>query len=178
MEAAVTTVYGQRENLWRKKYACLIADGDNSVYKHILDHRPYLTPTVEEVKRKTHLVRNYCRKFREIATTGTTYVDLLWNRQYIIQKRNKICVAIFRIWAAVVKVLTTDLLNHLIHIYRPDINYFYKESKSNKENIVPFLQECGLYSKILIAVRYSADNAKRLIEDVTRNVATPSWVSL
>lgn len=48
------------------KYNKLIADGDNNVYKKILDARPYKNIIVEKVECRNHLLRNFCNKLREL----------------------------------------------------------------------------------------------------------------
>jgi len=53
MEAAIVCEGFQRsEEMYGVKYARLIADGDSSVYKKILESRPYKNFTVEKVECK------------------------------------------------------------------------------------------------------------------------------
>lgn len=69
MEAAViVNGFRESESMYGIRYHKLIADGDSSVYKHILEARPYKNRTVEKIECKNHLLRNFCKKMREIAT--------------------------------------------------------------------------------------------------------------
>lgn len=49
-------------------YERMIADGDSSTYKKILEGRPYPNCTVEKVECKNHIFRNICKKLRNITT--------------------------------------------------------------------------------------------------------------
>lgn len=48
------------------KYAKMIADGDSSTYKKILEARPYQNLTVEKIECRNHLLRNYCNKLKAL----------------------------------------------------------------------------------------------------------------
>jgi len=68
MEAAIIFEgFKQSESMYGIRYHRLIADGDSSVYKQILDTRPYKSLTVEKVECKNHLLRNFCKKLKEIS---------------------------------------------------------------------------------------------------------------
>lgn len=54
------------------KFSTMIADGDSSTYKKILDARPYNKLTVEKVECRNHLLRNYCNKLKAL-TKDTTF---------------------------------------------------------------------------------------------------------
>jgi hypothetical protein len=49
------------------RYKFLIADGDSSVHKKLLECRPYGNITVEKIECKNHLLRNYCAKLRDLS---------------------------------------------------------------------------------------------------------------
>lgn len=48
--------------MYRIRFACLIVDGDSSVYKKILDCRPYKATMMEEIECKNHLLPNFPNK--------------------------------------------------------------------------------------------------------------------
>jgi hypothetical protein len=48
----------------------LIADGDSSVHKKLLECRPYSNVTTEKIEFKNHLLRNYCRKLRDFLNSS------------------------------------------------------------------------------------------------------------
>lgn len=56
--------------MYNVKYAQLIADGNGSVYKRILEKMPYKTKTVEKIECKNHLLRNFCNKLRQISAAS------------------------------------------------------------------------------------------------------------
>lgn len=69
MEASIVVEgFKQSESTYGIRYHKLIADGDSSVYKQILDARPYKHLTVEKVECRNHLLRNLCRKLRDMTT--------------------------------------------------------------------------------------------------------------
>lgn len=69
MEASIVMEgFKQSESTYGIRYHKLIADGDSSVYKQILDARPYKHLTVEKVECRNHLLRNLCRKLRDMTT--------------------------------------------------------------------------------------------------------------
>lgn len=47
-------------------YKKLIGDGDSSVYKKIIEARPYGSQLVEKIECKNHLLRNFCTKLRDL----------------------------------------------------------------------------------------------------------------
>jgi hypothetical protein len=49
------------------RYKFLIADGDSSVHKKLLECRPYGKVTIEKIECKNHLLRNYCTKLRDLS---------------------------------------------------------------------------------------------------------------
>uniref|UniRef100_A0A1B6MAV4 Mutator-like transposase domain-containing protein n=1 Tax=Graphocephala atropunctata TaxID=36148 RepID=A0A1B6MAV4_9HEMI len=71
MEAA-TIVEGflTSEEMYNVQYARMIADGDSSVYNSILEARPYKNLTVKKIECRNHMLRNYCNKLKDVATTS------------------------------------------------------------------------------------------------------------
>jgi len=66
--AVVVNGFKESERMYGIKYHKLIADGDSSVYKNILEARPYKNRTLEKIECKNYLLRNFCKKMREIVT--------------------------------------------------------------------------------------------------------------
>lgn len=46
----------------------LVADGDSSVYKKILESRPYGNTLVEKIECRNHLLRSFCNSLRNLTT--------------------------------------------------------------------------------------------------------------
>lgn len=69
MEASIVVEgFKQSDATYGIRYHRLIADGDSSVYKKILDARPYKNLTVEKIECRNHLLRNFCKKIRDLCT--------------------------------------------------------------------------------------------------------------
>lgn len=69
MEAAIIVEgFKQSEPMYGIRYQKLIADGDSSVYKKILEAKPYKNLTVQKIECRNHLLRNFCNKLRDITT--------------------------------------------------------------------------------------------------------------
>ncbi|CAH1109499.1 unnamed protein product [Psylliodes chrysocephalus] len=45
----------------------LVGDGDSSMYNKLVKTRPYANTLVQKIECKNHLLRNFCRKLREIS---------------------------------------------------------------------------------------------------------------
>lgn len=58
--------FRKSEEMYGVRYHKLIADGDSSVYKTILDAYLIKNITVEKVECRNHLLRNLCNKLREL----------------------------------------------------------------------------------------------------------------
>lgn len=52
-------------------YAKMIADGDSSCYKKILERNPYKNLKVQKIECRNHLLRNYINKMRELSKNVT-----------------------------------------------------------------------------------------------------------
>lgn len=186
MEAAITVDgFLTSEETYGVRYAKLVADGDSSVYKKILEARPYKNLTVEKIECRNHLLRNYCTKLREIATTsdGGRYPPYL--RKIIGDK-------ILKLRAGVTKAieyrkaqknsvvlnaeeLRKDILNGLHHTFGDhsccqERGYFCSgQNKVNEINMVPELLKTGLFQKITVVVKQLSLNSRSLLYDVDTN---------
>jgi len=144
MEAAVIiNGFRESESMYGIRYHKLIADGDSSVYKQILEARPYKNRTVEKIECKNHLLRNFCKKMREIATKKQA--GKLENRKLlqnnILRLRKGIVSAIqYRIKNKDNdNDLRNDILNSIDHIFGQHNkcpSYF-----CNKENTINYLEK-------------------------------------
>lgn len=50
------------------KYLKMVGDGDSSVYRRLLQIKPYGNKLVEKVECRNHLLRNFSSKLREISS--------------------------------------------------------------------------------------------------------------
>lgn len=94
MEAAVVVEgFKESERMYGIRYHKLIGDGDSSVYKQILDARPYKNLTIEKIECKNHLLQNFCKKLKEITTKKEAgkldHRKLLQKKYFKVKERNR-----------------------------------------------------------------------------------------
>ena len=58
-QAGIVEEFEKSEEEYNFIYSKLIADGDASTYKNILESRPYPNVTVQKIECSNHLMRNY-----------------------------------------------------------------------------------------------------------------------
>jgi hypothetical protein len=172
------------------KYKKIVADGDSSVYQRILEVRPYDNMQVEKIECRNHLLRNFCNKIKEIATT--TARDENTDRATHLKLRKTINSSVMRLRTAVTKAieyrkkgtdsievkakkLRGDIINGPSHIFGEhrrcnELKYFCKKTASDETNHVPAMRQCGLYQKVMAAVDTLADQSRHLIQDIDSNV--------
>jgi len=178
MEASIVVEgFKQSESTYGIRYHKLIADGDSSVYKKILDARPYKNLTVEKVECRNHLLRNFCKKLRDLCTKKDA--GKLEHRR-ILQKN------ILRLRKGIVsaiqyrkknkhteKDLQNDILNSLNHVlgeHSKCTDYF-----CDTVDDINFAEKIKatdplLYSTIMHHVRYLARHSRSLLQNVDSNV--------
>ncbi|XP_029053622.2 uncharacterized protein LOC114881126 [Osmia bicornis bicornis] len=142
-------------------YSTLIADGDSSVYKKIIDADPYKTQIrVKKIECTNHLLRNFSKKMKEIVKK--TKPGLL---------RKIVAGSIRRMRADIVKaaefrysqhVTTAEKIKNLYgdihnipshafgeHAECSKLQYFCDgTSKKDEKNFVPELMKMGVYERI------------------------------
>lgn len=185
MEASIIVEgFQQSEAEHNVKYYRMIGDGDSSVYKKILEARPYKNITVEKVECRNHLLRNYRKKL--IAVSENTSLGNATLRKVVNNKMSKIVSGVQK---AIVyrksestchqnKVigLKYDIENGPSHVFGEHkqcakLGYFCKGQKEGEKNVVPELVKSGLYSQITNAAVYLSTHARSLILDVDNNSA-------
>lgn len=186
--ALIADGFACSEEMYGIRYARLIADGDSSVYKRILECRPYKRTTVEKIECKNHLLRNFCNKLKLLATTSNKSKNNVYFRKKlgdkIIRSRNDIVAAAeYRRKEKVsvpVKVtrLRLDILNILSHVFGEHKNckerggYFCNlepQSASSTGNMVPGLISADLYPAMMEIFRDLSRHSRSLITNVTSN---------
>lgn len=175
------------EEMYGIRYARLIADGDSSVYKKILECRPYKRNTVEKIECKNHLMRNFCNRLRVIATTSN-------KNKNTVYLRKKIGDSILRCRTAITKAaeyrrkedtsnpekvnrLRLDILNMPSHVFGEhksckERGYFCElepQPASTTGNLVPGLISADLYPAVTEVVKDLSRHSRSLITDVTSN---------
>ena len=87
MEAAIIVEgFKCSEEMYGLQYHQLIADGDSSVYKKILEAKPYKDTGVQKIECKNHLLRNYCNKMKNLANSTSGRVKNLKRLKGILSR--------------------------------------------------------------------------------------------
>lgn len=173
--------FQKSEALYNLKYNKMIADGDSSCYKKILEARPYANLTVEKIECRNHLLRNYCTKLRNLSEQHRIGSPSL--RKFLLQKILKLRRAVTEAvkhrkteetpLEEKIALLQADILNGPSHVFGDHCKcsqYFCSGPKEGEKNLVPELKSSGLYEQIMKSVKYLAYNSRSLIHDVDSNV--------
>lgn len=129
----------------------MIADGDSSCYRTILDKRPYKC-VVEKIECRNHLLRNFCSKLVEVGKTkNVTLVLKNVVVKNVLRARTAVIKAIhYRKRQAAdetekIKGLKSDILNSLSHMFGEHaecskLKYFCTLTSPDDLNYVPDLK--------------------------------------
>lgn len=187
MEAAlICEGFQKSEEMYNVRYAKLIGDGDSSVYKKLLECRPYKSLTVQKVECKNHLLRNMCTRLKTIATSKTAKPSVCLRKKIgsnLLRCRTAISKATEHrkkenvSTEARVENLRQDILNIPSHVFGEHKNcaergYFCQLDTSSAPpnlNIVPSLVSVGLYSLVTGVFRDISRHSRSLLADVTSN---------
>lgn len=177
MEAAIIVEgFKQSEQMYGIRYQKLIADGDSSVYKKILDARPYKNLVVQKVECRNHLLRNFCNKLKEISVQKQA--GQLVHRKLlsinILRMRKGIIKAIeYRKKENSVEGLRNDILNVANHVFgdhKNCSNYFCK--KDDEINYMEKIESSDrvFFENLMRPIRYIARHSSSLILNVDSNI--------
>lgn len=186
MEASIIVEgFLSSESMYNVRFAKLIADGDSSVYKKILDANPYKNLKVEKIECRNHLLRNYARKLKELATTSDGRKNPIHLRRHIGNKILKLRTCVVKAieyrnkettsWQTKVQNLKKDIENSPSHCFGEhtkckELGYFCDgEAKGNEKNLIPEMKETPIYDKLTDIVRSLASFSNSLIYNVDSN---------
>ncbi|CAH1183072.1 unnamed protein product [Ceutorhynchus assimilis] len=175
--------------LYNIKYTKMVGDGDSSVYRKLLQIKPYGNLLVQKVECKNHLLRNFAKKIREVCSKNRSNSK---NLPVPLALRKEIFSRFMRLRTAITKATTYriaeqttmdkkiallrgDIYNAPSHIFGEharckEIQYF-KCEKENEHNLVPSMQDCGIYEDIIVALQRVVDNTSSLILNMDNNLA-------
>jgi hypothetical protein len=169
------------------KYAFLVGDGDSSVYKKILESKPYGTFMVQKIECANHLLRNYVSKLRDLAqkrfSSKGNQIDLILRHSLktnIERLRISIdCAIKYRRnedgdHQQKVDKLRKDVINSVRHVFgQHDLceEYFCKGPKPQEQNLIPLMEKCGLYNDVIACANRLAHHSSSLIRNMTNNSA-------
>lgn len=169
--------FKQSLDMYNIIYRSVIADGDSSTYKKILEARPYPNITVEKIECRNHVLRNMCNKLRAL-TKDTKYVlshrktltDLKVLRMRkiirsaIIYNKNKNLLL-----SENINNLFKDITNTPLHVFDNHSSckaYFCNDVGTNKNNEILL---SAFWLKIKAIVGCVASHSRSLINDVDSN---------
>ncbi|XP_031353734.1 uncharacterized protein LOC116178384 [Photinus pyralis] len=164
-------------------YEKLIADGDSSCYKKILDTNPYESVVVEKIECKNHLLRNFSRKIRELIKDTSSGPLILRKKiqQNQLRLRWAVCKAIsFRKSEPIqfqekVNNLKKDLGNCISHVFGEHkdcaaLKYFCDAAPIAHGSVVTDLKHTDLHEKLESFINVLVHHARSLIHDVDSNI--------
>lgn len=119
MEASIVVErFKQSESTYGIRYHRLIAVGDSSVYKKILDALPY--KNVEKGECRNHLLRNFCKKLRDLCTkkdAGKLEHRRLLQKNILRLRKRIVSAILFRQKnKCSEKDLQNDIINSINHV--------------------------------------------------------------
>ncbi|KAL4718598.1 hypothetical protein ACJJTC_018073 [Scirpophaga incertulas] len=159
-------------------YGTLIADGDASTFKKILESRPYPNYQVNKIECTNHLLRNYCGKILNVSKDTSIPSNerklLTVDRQKRLRTAIK-CAMRFRKAQNLTHTeqiinLKKDILNSPKHIFGDHSaceNYYC--TRKDEENVGPKVQ--NLLQKIMGHTAQIAFHSKSLLHNVNNNRA-------
>ncbi|XP_071054859.1 uncharacterized protein [Onthophagus taurus] len=164
------------------KYNKLVGDGDSSVYRKLLDVRPYGDQLVQKIECSNHLLRNYCIRLKEISgrkfSSRGTFVPVqlrkLLENNIRRLRTAALSAAKYRALHKNVRLLSQDLANSVHHVFGDHSNcgtYFCKRQQLGERNWIEELKNCGLYDDINSFVNRLIFNAHSLLTNMSTNVA-------
>lgn len=161
-------------------YGTLIADGDASTFKKILESRPYSDYQVQKIECVNHLLRNYCGKIINISKDTSIPLNerrlLTTDRQKRFRGAIKYAIRFRKAQnlppAEQIINLKKDILNSPMHIFgdhKACESYYCTESRKTDENLIPKVRI--LLQKIMSRTAQLAFHSKSLLCNVTNNRA-------
>lgn len=163
----------------------LVADGDSSVHKKILEARPYGNTVVEKIECRNHLLRNYCNSLRALTIKRISSenkdvppISRTLLKRNILRLRTAVDCAT-KYWKESneelnkkIENLKTDISNSPYHVFGDHancLNYYCNKREKNETNYIPQIKECGLLKDIEkcgIRLKY---HAKSLLQYLNNN---------
>ncbi|XP_076655252.1 uncharacterized protein LOC143360365 [Halictus rubicundus] len=164
-------------------YSTLIADGDSSTYKKILDCDPYAGMVrVKKIECSNHLLRNFCKKMRDVVkkTPPGRYRKTVEGSIRLLRVGIQ-SAARFRAnenlqESQQIENLRADIINVPSHVFGEHkecqkLGYFCNSPvKEDEENIVPELMRVGVYQRIQEILRPLLTNAESLLRNKNNNL--------
>lgn len=164
------------------KYNKIIGDGDSSVHRKIKELKPYGPNVfVEKIECRNHLLRNYCKKIREISNTSRLDGKLrLFLRNNILRFRTAV-VSALRYYKnknmplhLKIEKLKLDILNspkHILGHHDHCQEYFCNGPKVGEDNLYTLFCQSHVYADFEKIINRLAVHSSSLLHDVDTNHA-------
>ncbi|KAJ8912412.1 hypothetical protein NQ315_013479 [Exocentrus adspersus] len=168
-------------------YKRLVGDGDSSVYKKLIENKPYGNVLVEKIECRNHLLRNFCKRIMDVckrkrSNSKNVAVSPMLKKlveRNILRLRTAIKFAVlYRIkedkdLELKIENLKKDLGNIASHVFGEhklcsELNAI---KKGEDRNYIPTMTECGLLDDIKVCFNRIICNAYSLIVNMDTNSA-------
>nr|XP_022911115.1 uncharacterized protein LOC111422121 [Onthophagus taurus] len=170
--------FRKSEELYGVRFATLIADGDSSTYKRILNARSYKNLTVQKIECSNHLLRNFCNKLT--ALSKDTRFPIKYRKfvtKNILRFRKAINGAVeFRKQErneSAVYLLKKDIDNSLNHIFgnHAMCDTYFCKPKNEYDYISEIKTQCPeLYCRLNEIISSISNHSRSLLEKVNSNI--------
>ena len=165
--------FKQSENFYGVRYNRIVADGDSSVYKKLLDAKPYPNLHIEKIECRNHLMRNMRKKIRELIGNSKL---LLRDRLKVKRNATRIIVDIFcaikhrknmevnfNDKVSLLKKDFDNVLNHVFGSHDQCEPYYCSGSKEGEINEMTALKNTETISNLRSIINRLREHAKSLI---------------
>lgn len=179
-QAAIVEGFKNSEKKHNLIYSQLIADGDASTYKNILESRPYPNVTVQKIECSNHLMRNYNGK--NLSLAKDTAIPLPQRKFLNSDRINRLRVAVKAAvryrkaqnlpFNVTIKMLRDDIHNSPKHVFGDHsncANYYCPPEKKHEPNNVPHVP--ALMAKMMTHTMALANHARSLLYNLNNNRA-------
>ncbi|XP_063389242.1 uncharacterized protein LOC134675024 [Cydia fagiglandana] len=161
-------------------YKTLIADGDSSTYKNIVDSRPYPNVFIQKIECTNHLLRNYNGKNMQLPKDTTIPLkerklltsDRITRLRTAIRSASKYRNEENNSNETKIKNLQKDIINSIYHIFGDHAeceDYYCTQERKAEQNLVPLVPT--LMTKLRKNASQLALNSRSLLYNFTNNRA-------
>jgi len=141
----------QSEKMYGIRYNKFIADGNSSMYKKILEARPYKNLTVEKVECRNHLLRNLCNKLKDMtikAQSGKLEHRKMLSGNILRIRRGIVSVIMYRRRNGhSVTELRKDITNSINHVFSHHEECASYFCTKNKTDVADYIEQLSLQIK-------------------------------
>ncbi|KAF0755359.1 YqaJ domain-containing protein [Aphis craccivora] len=161
----------QSEKMYGIRYNKFIADGNSSVYKTILEARPYKNLTVEKVECRNHLLRNLCNKLKDMtikAQSGKLEHRKMLSGNILRIRRGIVSVIMYRRRNGhSVTELRKDITNSINHVFSHHEECASYFCTKNKTDVADYIEQLSLQIKNFMLIIKNKRFKKQLFKNTS-----------